>query len=376
MFKERMTMSIMLPDSSKLNIAGLSGIFESKSNSYKLFWFSAIMTKVKEGRKEFSFEELVDEMIADAWYMVSEYHLNLGPKDYIEEAVKCVKAATGMKSSEKKDNVLKYLRDSNDENLAFCKKTLIQNVPYRLQSTMMPGFQSWQRGTRAQAEEVNARERLMYYFPVIDGLNSRVRITDEWFDYLTVNQAIVDGWIQFNMIIYLQRRNPSVPGISDKLKAPEERKLTKVINYWKTISEIRPIYDIYGNELIGRDNISIDHFVPWSYVAHDELWNLHPTTRSINSSKSNNLPEWDMYIDRLCDMEYESYRMIWQYDKVHDAFDKCAREHINSDEIRGRLYGQGHTREEFSRELKSIIQPVYESARNCGFGIWCISVRE
>lgn len=361
---------LILPESKELNIAGLSGVFESKSNSYKLFWFSAIMNKVKEGRKEFSFEELVDEMIADAWYMVSEYHLNLGPKDYIEEAVKCISNATGMKSSEKRENVLKFLKDTDDEDLLFCKKTLIQNVPYRLQSTMMPGFKSWGRGTRAQAEEVNTWDRLIYYFSAIDGMNSRVKLTDEWFEYLTVNQAIIDGWIQYNMIIYLQRRNPSVPGISDKLKPPEERKLTKVIKLWKSMSEIHPIYDIYGNELIGKDNISIDHFVPWSYVAHDELWNLHPTTRSINSSKSNNLPQWDMYIDKLCDIEYESYSLIWQYEKIHDEFEKCAREHINSDEIRGRLYGQGHTQEDFSKELKSIIKPVYDSARNCGFGIW------
>ncbi|MDY5576621.1 MAG: HNH endonuclease domain-containing protein [Lachnospiraceae bacterium] len=40
-----------------------------------------------------------------------------------------------------------------------------------------------------------------------------------------------------------------------------------------------------------ENDISIDHFVPWSYVAHDEMWNLNPTTKSINSSKRNNLLE-------------------------------------------------------------------------------------
>ncbi|MBE5919975.1 MAG: hypothetical protein E7272_09045 [Pseudobutyrivibrio ruminis] len=32
-----------------------------------------------------------------------------------------------------------------------------------------------------------------------------------------------------------------------------------------------------SSRIIVKD-ISIDHFVPWSYVAHDEMWNLNPTT--------------------------------------------------------------------------------------------------
>ena len=51
------------------------------------------------------------------------------------------------------------------------------------------------------------------------------------------------------------------------------------------IVTIKPVYEIYGKKPLDAKNISIDHFVPWSYVAHDELWNLTPTTRSINSTK-------------------------------------------------------------------------------------------
>lgn len=93
------------------------------------------------------------------------------------------------------------------------------------------------------------------------------------------------------MITYLQRCNPSVPGIADKLYPPQERNLVKVQGYWKLIMGLQPIKEIYGgNELTGKE-ISIDHFVPWSYVAHDELWNMHPTTKGINCSKSNHLPD-------------------------------------------------------------------------------------
>ena len=110
--------------------------------------------------------------------------------------------------------------------------------------------------------------------------------------------------------------------------------------------------------------------MPWSYVAHDEFWNLHPTTKSINSSKSNNLPDWDVYFPKLCGLEYLSYQMMNKYDKVHDAFEKCAKEHLNSMEIRGRIYRPNLTHAEFANVLEEVVRPVYLSAKNCGFRNW------
>ena len=78
---------MQLPYSDELEVPYLSRLFDNTSECYKFFWFQAIITKISEGKKEISYEELVDEMIADAWYMVTEYHLNLGPRDTLESLV-------------------------------------------------------------------------------------------------------------------------------------------------------------------------------------------------------------------------------------------------------------------------------------------------
>ena len=72
---------MQLPKSEQLNIASLSRLFDNKAECYKLFWFQAILNHVCKGQQEIRFEELIDDMIANAWYMVTEYHLNLGPRD-------------------------------------------------------------------------------------------------------------------------------------------------------------------------------------------------------------------------------------------------------------------------------------------------------
>ena len=39
----------------------------------------------------------------------------------------------------------------------------------------------------------------------------------------------------------------------------------------------------------------------WSFVSHDLLWNLMPTDSSINSSKSNKLPDLNLYLPKLAE---------------------------------------------------------------------------
>ncbi len=363
---------LQLPYSESLDIARFSHLFDNKSECYKLFWFKAIVNKVCEGNITPSFEELVDQMIADAWYMVTEFHLNLGPNDTLEKAVRHMSTISKMKSSEKKEKILKFLKESNDKELIKYKKTLTYNVPYRLQSPFMESMKGkeWNRGAEALADRINHEKRLMYYFLEFKGLETRIHVQDKWAMYITVNKEILYGWIELNMITYLQRRNPSVPGIVDKIYPPQERKLDKVKKYWKLLISMEKFYEIYGHNKIDEKDISIDHFVPWSYVAHDELWNLNPTKRCINSSKSNCLPVWDKYFPLLAEMEFTAYKMMWEYPKVHEEFDRCAKEHLNNQEIKGRLYRENLSEGDFTEELRKIIFPVYQSAENAGFSKW------
>ena len=363
---------MQLPYSEELEIQYLSRLFDNTSECYKFFWFQAIVTKLLEGKMEISYNELIDEMVADAWYMVTEYHLNLGPKDNLEALVKYIRQISGMKSSEKKSVILDYLKKCEDKEVMRMKRVLILNVPYRLQAPFMHSFKGkdWDVPSKRLIEKINQEKRLFYYFTTYNGLQTTVVIQPDWQQYILKNQEIVKGWLQYNIILYLQKRNPSVPGIADKLYPPQERKLEKVKKYWKLILTLHPIQEIYSEvELDGKD-ISIDHFVPWSYVAHDEFWNLHPTTKGINSSKSNNLPDWKIYFPRLCQLEFLSYTMMWQHDSVHMEFEKCAREHLNNDDVKMRVYRVGLSLAEFSTSLEEVILPVYQSAKNCGFKNW------
>lgn len=360
-----------IPKSSKLNTTSLARLFDNKSESYKLFWFKAILHEVGYGRNEMSFRDLIERMIVDAWYMVSEYKLNLGPSDTLEKMVLHISENNRFLPTEKEDVILAYLRENDDRELRAYMRTLSLNVPYRLQAPLMnsPESKVWYK-PEAIVDYINAQTGMIYSIERGRSLESRIIIGDDWMEYLKSNLGILLGWTDYNLIIYLQRRNPSVPGISNKIYPPQERKLTAVTDYWKHIIQCGSVQDIYTGEILTTRGLSIDHFVPWSYVASDELWNLIPTEKSVNSSKSNNLPDWDTYFTRLARTEYDAYSLIGSDEKATKLFEKCAKENLNNEDVRSRLYRPGQSMQHFTNQLEEILLPVYESARNMGFRNW------
>lgn len=131
---------MQLPYSEYLNVERLGRLFDKMSESYKIFWFQAIVNKVVSGKETLTYQELINEMIADSWYMVSEYKLNLGPSDTLEALVHYIYEISGMKTSEKKVNILNYLEQCTNKKVVDMKRTLTYFVPYRLQSPFVETF--------------------------------------------------------------------------------------------------------------------------------------------------------------------------------------------------------------------------------------------
>ncbi|MCB2402586.1 HNH endonuclease domain-containing protein [Rhizobium ruizarguesonis] len=59
-----------------------------------------------------------------------------------------------------------------------------------------------------------------------------------------------------------------------------------------------PLECIYSEEHVDEGDLSLDHFLPRSFVGHDRIWNLVPVARSVNSAKGARLPQ-PRYLERL-----------------------------------------------------------------------------
>ena len=156
-----------------------------------------------------------------------------------------------------------------------------------------------------------------------------------------------------------------------KLEAPKERKLREQTEIWKQVIEQKHISDLYTGLDFNDVNynkygvLSIDHYIPWSFVLHDQMWNLVPTFKNINSKKSDNLLQYDTYIDRFCEMQYEAFCFV-----VHENRKNQLEEYGQVLKVNNlKKFKQENREEEFVKRMKQEIGPVYGVAVNQGFGV-------
>lgn len=88
------------------------------------------------------------------------------------------------------------------------------------------------------------------------------------------------------------------------------------------------IIDFYTGKELDKNNISVDHVLPWSFMFSDDIWNLVLTSKEINSSKSNSIPSNDI-IERLkqrnkkiCCLLDKGFEEEMEYAILNDLVDK------------------------------------------------------
>ncbi|MBV9671480.1 MAG: hypothetical protein JO076_01470, partial [Verrucomicrobia bacterium] len=63
------------------------------------------------------------------------------------------------------------------------------------------------------------------------------------------------------------------------------------------------------SELPIESRYDIDHFLPWSFVTHDLIWNLTPVHKSENVRKSGAIPSL-RYLDRLVNQHADAVQIV------------------------------------------------------------------
>ncbi|WP_315787386.1 HNH endonuclease domain-containing protein [Fischerella sp. JS2] len=309
-------MSQDLPKSNKVNVTILSQIFNNITNSYKYLYFLSILDIIK--RRNFdtlspiSFREIIVEMLANAWYPHNYFKLSFGKQDQIANKLDILELEITEPILKFRDTDKKLLRTAiNNQNLDDIVISINRYVSYRL---IRPFFSQETRGLKDY--DVNSTiinlannqfdtKKSLYCFNAEDQKNcNAIILHPDWIHYLEENYTIVRGWASWEWLNYMQQRNPSTPNVVNKLFMPQERdSLSNQTKYWKIILEHRDIECIYSKIKLNKNEISLDHYLPWSFVAHDQLWNLIPTTKSVNSSKSNNLPS-EKYFDDFVTLQH------------------------------------------------------------------------
>lgn len=366
-----------------LDIESFSLMMKDPSYCYKFYWLEALVLLISQGRLETTFDEVIDEMITNAWYSVREFHIHLSGtqggevRDGLERAILLLSELSQLPSNASKVEIKNAIQKHNKE-LESAKEQLTHMVPYRA----LAGF--FQRSDEAanwgsiarMVEYIRRINDTVIVLPYTLGesrkLKREIHIHPVWAEMIQKNTVSILGWIQYEKMKWLQMNNPEVPGLVYKLAPLDEkmRKLQHVHNLWDAVMEISPVMDVFTDRRIEKKSYDVDHFIPFSFVMNDELWNLMPMDPSLNSSKSNRLPQWNPFFPRFAENQYLLYGLVQEKPALRHLYENCFRDNLHSIWADRELYRPGNSKEEFLSILEKNMQPVYDSARRQGYELW------
>ena len=368
-----------------LDLEGFSRMMKDPSYCYKFYWLEAIVQLISEDKRETTYNDIINEMIANAWYSVLEFHVHLSGiwgdgdiKDSLEKAVLKLHKLTGLPSNVSKVEIKNKIAEF-DKELHGEKITLTQNVPYKALSGFANRYSeridlnSSAGKMMAYYNRINSIESpLPYTFGEQKGLERKIIFHESWIQMIQDNMVAILGWIQYEKVRWLQNNNPEVPGLVYKLAPLDDkmRKLGYVRKLWDGVLNTTKIINVFKDEPIKKESYDVDHFIPWSFVMNDELWNLMPIDSSLNSSKSNRLPQWDKFFIRFAQNQYTMYELVHEKAGIRKLYESCYRDNLYSIWASQELYRKGNSREEFYGILERNMRPVYDSARRQGYEVW------
>jgi hypothetical protein len=190
--------------------------------------------------------------------------------------------------------------------------------------------------------------------------------TNQEYFILQMHHCVYDGWCMdlYMRDFYQAYETKQLQGTCDfkpfiQFVQLQEQHLE---GFWKEYLKETPQANcIYSGQEITPQNLSLDHFLPWSFVAHDQLWNIIPTPKNVNSAKSDWLPSIELYIN---DYVYTQFKVFEFYIK---------KENFKIIEDYSILFSQSSefikliAFDDFKENLKKHILPQIQTARNMGF---------
>jgi len=352
-----------VPKHNDLTTKCLGNVFAKTSATYKYFWFLSILQiHAKTDVLKIDVWDIVIRMVANAWYPVHYSRLFFAKSDSLFDIVIDLQQTTGIPIDADVEMVCDILSDKiNDRQIKSKLRVLTINVPYRFLRPWIDTSDDKEMIFRSQTLENEC-----LYSIHKDGTEFYIRINSAWNSYLHNHYNILVDFAYWNLTQFLQVRNPNVPAISNKLIKPLTRdSLSNQHRFWDTILEVGgPVRCIYTNNEMHPKGYALDHFIPWSFVSHDLLWNLIPADNSINSSKGDKLPDLSYYLPKLVQMQLHSIRVCVNANKNFKVLEDYLSLGYTIQEL------ANMNNERFMDLFERTFKPMNQIALNMGFETW------
>ena len=133
-------------------------------------------------------------------------------------------------------------------------------------------------------------------------------------NYSVLSMTTIAAWAKF-----LERINGTIPRLMSKIESPDKKR-GSMYKYYKMLNKHENCC-FYCQTTLEKNNTHVDHFIPWSYIFEDELWNLVLACKHCNSKKSNNIAS-EEFKNLLVDRNKKYHNVINQLQLSLERLDR------------------------------------------------------
>lgn len=170
---------------------------------------------------------------------------------------------------------------------------------------------------------------LLYGFSKKD---RKVTLTLSSYEFLLKFQTTIFKLTNYELAKFLQKKNTDLTQgiLLDEIENITQRESLK--QFQKLIETHSRSFCFYTEKPLqqAKRSIAVDHFVPWSFIHSDELWNFVLTSAHLNSRKGSKLPaerflgklhERNQYFKQNGDVYIKQYMKNYSFQQIVKLYD-------------------------------------------------------
>lgn len=250
-------------------------VFSSKSrndSSYKFGFLKSIIDNLYnvDNNLKLSFDQLFSKFGEIYWNLILKHGLRQ-------------KAVTN-------DNRETYLEQVL--HVAVQKYQILEPIPYESLTPEMMLDIAYQVKMKCKKYVVGAlfedTNRLFYSFSQKE---EWIQINPVMYEFVCKHKVVIEKLNYYEWARFLERVNEETVAVKLLGKIDESAKRNNLAMYRQILyEEFENKTCFYCGKKLSPDKIDVDHFIPWSFIKDDNLWNLVLACPSCNRKKSDKLP--------------------------------------------------------------------------------------
>ncbi|MED0688211.1 HNH endonuclease [Anoxybacillus ayderensis] len=242
--------------------------FSSKSKNTTTYKFGLIKALIENlysvnGNLELSYDRLFESFTKIYWNLVIHHHLRQANHSMKNSEIE--KVLTGFQKKYEIPSDFRF-----DKISLVLQLELIQKVKIKAKRYVIGALYGDSQG-------------VIYEF---DLKKEYMKLNDKVYQFMLKYQRVLTYLTNYHLALFLEKYNKAEDTVHILMKVENVSKRSSLDEFYHILISFGENTCFYCGKTLGKRSIvHVDHFIPWSFVQADHLWNLVLACRNCNISK-------------------------------------------------------------------------------------------